>query len=214
MTMLITIGEITHPIEEWAQDYGIPVALIRSRLRRGWSEERAVTEPMVVRRGERLPPDAMVDALPAPKVAKPPLPRLVCRPASASMSSVSKPNRKKRGNPREITFEGQTFNITEWAARLGLNFNTLSMRLHLGWPLERALTQPRGVRPGERRPRGRRGGRTLEHDGRTMTVKQWAAHLGLHANSIRHRLAMGYPIEAVLDPETRRGFRPVQAGQP
>lgn len=42
----------------------------------------------------------------------------------------------------EITHNGETRNITEWAAVSGLTPNALSMRLRLGWDFSRAITQP------------------------------------------------------------------------
>ena len=42
----------------------------------------------------------------------------------------------------EITFNGVTMNVTDWAGRVGMTPNALAMRLRLGWSIERALTQP------------------------------------------------------------------------
>lgn len=42
----------------------------------------------------------------------------------------------------ELTHEGITRNVADWAAAVGMTANALSMRLRLGWTVERALTQP------------------------------------------------------------------------
>lgn len=46
-------------------------------------------------------------------------------------------------SPRNITFNGETHSMKEWASRLGLSGGTLSHRLRDGWSIERALTTPK-----------------------------------------------------------------------
>lgn len=44
---------------------------------------------------------------------------------------------------RTITHRGETHTVSQWARKLGIHRNTLDMRLvTLGWPIERALTEP------------------------------------------------------------------------
>jgi hypothetical protein len=43
---------------------------------------------------------------------------------------------------KNITFNGETHCVTEWARRLGMKSITLSTRLRDGWPIERAFTEP------------------------------------------------------------------------
>lgn len=46
--------------------------------------------------------------------------------------------------PHLITFRGETKNLSEWARSLGMDINSVRTRIKiLGWPIERALTQPR-----------------------------------------------------------------------
>jgi len=48
-----------------------------------------------------------------------------------------------------IPFEGTRLTVAEWASRLGLEKNTLWMRLKKRWPVERAFSKPvRGSRRG------------------------------------------------------------------
>lgn len=62
-------------------------------------------------------------------------------------------SRKVQNNNRrwchEITFRGETHTLSEWAEITGISRDTLKNRLNLGWPLERALTEP--VRPTKRK---------------------------------------------------------------
>lgn len=47
----------------------------------------------------------------------------------------------KRNN-KNITFDGETHTLAEWAALKGIKSPTLSIRLIHGWSVERALTEP------------------------------------------------------------------------
>lgn len=42
---LLTFRGVTKPISAWADEYSIPQATIRSRTRRGWTAEQALTYP-------------------------------------------------------------------------------------------------------------------------------------------------------------------------
>lgn len=46
---------VTQSISEWAIDYGILSSVIVGRLKKGWSVADAITKPVSVRRGYRLP---------------------------------------------------------------------------------------------------------------------------------------------------------------
>lgn len=45
-THLMTLNGVTKPMSDWADELGINRDTIRDRLRRGWSEERALTVPV------------------------------------------------------------------------------------------------------------------------------------------------------------------------
>ena len=42
----------------------------------------------------------------------------------------------------KLTLSGITKTVADWATERGMTANTLSMRIRLGWTVERALTQP------------------------------------------------------------------------
>lgn len=44
-----------------------------------------------------------------------------------------------------LSFNGVTQTLTEWAAQIGIVKESLKWRLATGWPLERALSEPRGI---------------------------------------------------------------------
>lgn len=49
---------------------------------------------------------------------------------------------KKTSRIRHLTHNGETLSLAEWARRIGIRPNTISMRLNsYGWPVDRALTK-------------------------------------------------------------------------
>lgn len=64
-------------------------------------------------------------------------------PGNCRWATRTEQNRNRR-SVRAITFMGRTQLLSDWAAELGLNASTISMRLDAyGWTLERAL-RPKG----------------------------------------------------------------------
>lgn len=162
--MNITLNGTTQPITKWALDYGIPVKLIVARIESGWSEERAITEPMRVTAGSTLPFDAMV----RPK-------RCVSGPA-----------------PQLVEFNGEALTIKQWAARLGLYEVTLRARLlNRNWTLERALTT------GNIRAQCERTPKLIEFNGEALTKRAWAERLGITHGALAMRLRR-HPVEVAL----------------
>jgi hypothetical protein len=56
-----------------------------------------------------------------------------------------------------LTFDGVTLTPNEWAEKIGISRTSLLLRLESGWPLEKAMTAPRGTR-GPKRGGGRQNG--------------------------------------------------------
>lgn len=69
-------------------------------------------------------------------------------PANCSWETFAVQSRNRSDN-RNITFNGRTQCLTDWASEIGLNYRTLDYRIKRGWPLDKAMTlpaQPRGSR--------------------------------------------------------------------
>ena len=69
-------------------------------------------------------------------------------PENCRWATAAEQRRNKRST-RLVSFGGRTQCIADWAAETGLNADTITIRLRLGWPVEKALTQP----PQQRRRR-------------------------------------------------------------
>jgi hypothetical protein len=63
-------------------------------------------------------------------------------PGNVRWADEATQKRNSRRN-RFIEFAGERLCITDWAARLGIDFDTLDRRIKRGWPIEKALTTRR-----------------------------------------------------------------------
>ncbi|RGP37699.1 hypothetical protein [Pseudotabrizicola alkalilacus] len=123
----------------------------------------------------------------------------------------TEPKSRAPRDRKRHTYDGESLTLKEWSVRTGLAEGTLRSRLFAHWPIERALTEPSGQqarRPRKEQPRPAKAGKpgiTLTHAGETMTLKQWAARLGLSKPTINKRLRMGLPIDQVLSSQNMRG---------
>jgi hypothetical protein len=95
--------------------------------------------------------------------------------------------RRNRPDCRYVTAFGETLTVTDWANRFGVARCTISDRLNLGWPAERAITEPAGEA-------------VIVAFGKSMTVREWSELTGLRARTIRGRLAKGWSAERALSP--------------
>lgn len=182
---MITFDNITQPIEDWALDYGIPAALIKSRLKEGWSVERAITEPMPAAPGAKLKTNAFV----------------VKKRNRIHSGAVNKRERG-RGRPgRTITFNGETLTVSQWAKRIGISRVSLYARLKLGWTVERALGEPINEKHGP-------VPKSIELNGESLTMNQWAKRLNLSPTTLHCRLnSRLWTLEKALTTRNARGYR-------
>lgn len=73
-------------------------------------------------------------------------------PGNCRWATRAEQNRNRPNHAVTITHGGVTHSVTEWAREIGISANTLSMRLRLGWSVEKALTTPKQA--GRFQPRG------------------------------------------------------------
>jgi len=71
-------------------------------------------------------------------------------PGNCRWVTQAEQNKNRPGHAVTLTYNGTTQSVAQWAAALGMKANNISMRLRLGWTVERALTTPtmkRGKQP-------------------------------------------------------------------
>lgn len=131
---MLTAFSETHTIEEWSAIHGVPPDTIRSRLKRRWSPEDAVTTPVSETKSLRM--QAMGHAGAMARTAKVSAERRkeIAKLASAGLN----------GEPYRITVNGRTGTIHEWAEWSGIGPATIYMRIFVlkGWSEEDAVTKP------------------------------------------------------------------------
>ena len=109
-----------------------------------------------------------------------------------------------------LTYNGITQPITEWALDYGITPETILTRLSHGMKVGRAITKPMLARPGDKLPEFNRRpnaatprkepGRLYDFNGQSLTLKEWAAKLGITTHTLRHRLKTDHAPEVIFSP--------------
>lgn len=74
-------------------------------------------------------------------------------PSNCKWATFTEQNRNKT-NGTELTHNGETMSVTEWAERLGVRRHALFARLQAGWSAEKTLTTPVRLRRWGKKPEG------------------------------------------------------------
>ena len=90
----------------------------------------------------------------------------------------------------QLTFDGKTRYIADWAELLGMQRTMIYNRLNSGWSFERALSTPPGANVKQA---------TLTHKGRTQTVAEWTKERNFGRTVIRQRLKLGWSVERAIE---------------
>ncbi|MBL0937176.1 MAG: hypothetical protein IBJ07_20750 [Rhizobiaceae bacterium] len=113
---LLTFDGVTQSITEWALDYGITPETIMQRLRVGMTISKAITKPMRVKSGFRLP--------------------------DFSTKPYGKHQQPKLAPKAKLyTHNGISKTLTEWSVITGWSYRTLVSRIRSGMAIEKALSQ-------------------------------------------------------------------------
>jgi hypothetical protein len=97
-------------------------------------------------------------------------------------------------NPQLATIDGKTKSIREWCRLRGLNISTVRSRLRNGWSPKDAVNTPT-------MPRGNQSNiQFLTINGKTRPIREWARLRGIHVETIRGRLRLGWSQEDAVSP--------------
>lgn len=61
--LLLTYNGETKSYSEWSAQFNLKTGVLRTRIRQGWSVERALTEPAIKRRSQRVVLDHLLNPL-------------------------------------------------------------------------------------------------------------------------------------------------------
>jgi len=100
---------------------------------------------------------------------------------------------------RNITFNGETQCLSEWAHKTGVSVTALHSRLKRGWSAEQALTTQKATKP---ILQGR--SHIITFEGATLNLSEWAQHVGLNRTTLNNRLTKyGWSVERALTTPVR-----------
>lgn len=107
-------------------------------------------------------------------------------PGNCRWASRKEQNRNRRDN-LQLTMNGETRCVNEWAEHLGIDASTFRARIRRGWSIEKAAKVPIATQE-----------RIIEVGGEARSVTAWANHLGIPRETIYSRLRRGVTPEKAL----------------
>lgn len=78
---------------------------------------------------------------------------------------------------RYLTYNGETYTVTEWANKLGINFSTIENRLCNGWSVEKTLSTP-----------AEKNITYINYNGDNYSVTEWCYIFGIAQSTISTRI--------------------------
>lgn len=93
---------------------------------------------------------------------------------------------------RPVTFQGRTLTVSEWSRETGIGFTTLIARLNRGLELEEVFSK-KAIQHDNQKPKT-----IIEYDGRSGSIKEWAAWIGVSKKTLAKRLKRGIPLARAL----------------
>jgi hypothetical protein len=135
--------------------------------------------------------------------------------------SIEKGNLEKR-----YEYDGKNLTLKEWSLIIGVCASTIRARLSKGWSIERVLSTSVEDAESERiqhfqsfaikNHRARRVARRAATSsaplytcgGESLTMKQWAEHLGMNVNALHQRISKGWSLEKTLTTPAQRAGKP------
>lgn len=92
-----------------------------------------------------------------------------------------------------LTWDGQSYTISQWADKLNIPSSRIYARLKYGWSADEALSGKH-----ERQKPTTRNCRMLTYNGKSQTIGAWAKETGLCYETIRQRLLNGWSEEDAI----------------
>ena len=88
-----------------------------------------------------------------------------------------------------VIVEGVRISVYDAAIRFGVDYKSLLWRIGQGEPLIKAIENSKN-----RKERNQ----VIDHDGKALTVKEWAIEIGIPLSTLQSRLSRGWDIHKAL----------------
>ena len=111
-------------------------------------------------------------------------------PANCRWATRKEQSNNLRRN-KNITYNGKTQNVTQWADELGINPDTLYSRIfRASWTVEKAFTT--------KTHKNEMGG--IEHNGKRQSIAAWAREIGIKKETLWARINnLGWTIKDAIE---------------
>ncbi len=117
---------------------------------------------------------------------------------------------KPNPNTKRYSHNGREMTLAELSALSGVSPATIRHRLLCGWPVSRAIEKKdQRTRPNTPAKPDKPANtiKLYTHDGKTLTISQWAEVTGLPHRTIRSRLSLGWSLEDTLTKSRKHSNR-------
>lgn len=146
-THYITIGEETLPITMWENRKGHTKGLVQGRLRRGFTEEDAVSLPKLKKQAIRYitfkgKTQKVAEWSRELKIPSATIRRRIDVLGWSEDKALSCSVGDERKRDVILEHNGKKLNMTEWSKLTGIAHKTISERIKRGWSVEKTLTTP------------------------------------------------------------------------
>lgn len=188
---ILTFNGKSQTMTLWAEETGITRSAIKTRLKNGWSTEKALTTPMGVENSMHHQLEYNGKIQNAAEWS-----REIGIPYSTIMDRIDMGWDTERilttiedARLRQITYKGKTQSMKAWAEELGLSYQGIAKRIEsYGWSPEKAFETP-----------FREKDTSIEFNGMTKTLAEWSNYLGVKWNTLSARIKRdGWSIEKAL----------------
>ena len=117
-----------------------------------------------------------------------------CKENCKWSTDIEQANNKR--NNVIIEYKGESLNITQWSKRIGINPETLRVRMTNGWTNEEIIETPLQEKQ-----------KLITFNGKTQNIQNWSKETGISKCTIGQRLLDGWSIEEALTKPTKESER-------
>jgi len=176
--LILTHAGKTLTLKQWAVELGISYETLRKRIKAG----KSIADVLNPELYEPFVGAHAYDPNPVKNTHE---------TSSVSPTITRAPARKPSIADTLITYKGYTLTLKQWAAELGLQYDTLKTRYLRGKTGSDLLYSELNF--SKRNP-------DITHAGKTQPLKQWAKELNIPFSTLKVRLDRGLPTEKLLAP--------------